>query len=360
MRLRGTIVKLIAFVLVCGGFTAYLAVTIGNIALFRDEYELTAVFDDVTGLLPNDNVKVAGVVVGKVHAIDIVDGRARVRFTVDDKTRLPTDTEAAVRWRNLLGQRYVYLYPGDDSTVLRDGDGIGKTRSVIDLGELFNRLGPIVKAIDPQQVNQFLDAVSGALDGNEESLRRAIDDLARLATTLAARDQAIGRLIEDLGELAAAVNSRDAQIRTVLDNLVTISQTFSESTEVLDRAVTELGDVSKNLGPLLQANRAHIDRILENVAVLVQVVQSKLPEIETAVTNLDDVALRLFRVSRYGEWLQQVIPCGKIGNPVVVATDCDPEQSGSSTGDVTPVSAAADDVSGGSAAVLGQLAAAAR
>ena len=48
--------------------------------------------------------------------------------------------------------------PGTASTVLQSGEHIDNTRSVVDLGELFNRLGPIVQAIDPSKVNTFLDA----------------------------------------------------------------------------------------------------------------------------------------------------------------------------------------------------------
>src|SRR5439155_6841190 len=208
-------------------------------------YSLSASFDDVTGLLPNDNVKIAGVVVGKVTSIKIDDGRALVKFEVRTSTKVPSDTAAAIRWRNLLGQRYVYLYPGTAPTVMAKGHHITQTRSVVDIGELFNRLGPIVQSIDPKQVNTFLDTIVAALDGNQDKLRQSIDDLAVVASSLGSRDAAIGRLIGNLNTVTGAIDDRDAQIRTVLDNLVLISQTFSQNTGVLSTAVDELGDFSK-------------------------------------------------------------------------------------------------------------------
>src|SRR5437588_3029769 len=132
-----TIVKLVVFFTVCALFTGYLAFTIGNIHLFQHTYKLTATFDDATGLLKDDNVKVAGVVVGKVNSVKIDQGKAKVEFTVKDSVKVPTDSEAAIRWRNLIGQRYVYVYPGTGSTVLRGGDRVTTTRSVVDLRELF-------------------------------------------------------------------------------------------------------------------------------------------------------------------------------------------------------------------------------
>src|SRR3546814_9982235 len=91
-----------------------------------------------------DNVKVAGVVVGKVTSVSTDDGQAVVSMQIDDDhADLPKDSSAAIRWRNLIGQRYVYLYPGDSAEALQDGSTIERTTSVVDLGELFNRLGPI-------------------------------------------------------------------------------------------------------------------------------------------------------------------------------------------------------------------------
>src|SRR5437762_1658812 len=237
-----TIIKLVAFFAVCALFTAYLAFTIGNISLFQHTYQLTAAFDDATGLLKDDNVKVAGVVVGKVSSVRIDRGKAKVSLRVKDSVKLPSDSSAAIRWRNLIGQRYVYLYPGTASTALGSGERIPKTRSVVDVGELFNRLGPIVQAIDPQQVNTFLDTIVQALDGNQDKIRQSIDNLAVVAQSLGSRDQAIGRLIENLNTVTGAIDDRDAKIRTVLDNLVSISQTFSQNTGVLNSAVTDLGD----------------------------------------------------------------------------------------------------------------------
>ena len=324
MRMRSTVLRLVVFVLVTGFFTGYLAVTIGNIQLFKDQYELTAVFDDVTGLLPNDNVKVAGVVVGKVTGIRLERGEAVVDFVVDDAVKVPRDSQAVIRWRNLLGQRFLYLEPGEAATTLQDGDRITETRAVVDLGELFNRLGPIVKAIEPSQVNAFLDSITAALDGNEDELRATIDDLATLTSALASRDEAIKRLIDNLNTVAGTITSRDVQIRTVLDNLLALATTFRENTDVLDAAITDLGDVSENFGSLLENNRAEIDRIVDSLETLVALVREKLPSLDVTVANLDEASQAIFRSASYGEFLNQEILCARFGTQTpALETQCD-------------------------------------
>ena len=342
--MKGTIAKFLAFILVCSGFTAYLIVTVGNIRPFERTYKLSATFDDVTGLLPNDNVKVAGVVVGKVKGIGIEKGRAVVDFQVKKGVEVPSDSKAAIRWRNLLGQRYVYIYPGRSQARLEGGGKITETESVVDLGELFNRLGPVVKAIDPDEVNTFLDAVVGALDGNEQKVGKALDDLATLAQALGDRDAAIGRLVENLDTVAGTIDARDQEIRTILDNLLAITTTFNANTDVLDEAVTQLGRFSTDFGAVLENNRGHIDSIINNLSTVVAVVREKLPVLDETVANLDELSAALFRASSYGEWLNQTIYCGAVGRTTagepLVDTDCElPVVSGSLPGSTSGMNA---------------------
>jgi phospholipid/cholesterol/gamma-HCH transport system substrate-binding protein len=110
-RMRGTAVRFGLFAAVTLGLTAFIGAQIAKIQL-GDTYQLSAEFDDVSGLTDGDDVKIAGVKVGQVEGIDTTDdGTARVTLSLDEGVSVPDDSEAAVRWRNLLGQRVVYLYP---------------------------------------------------------------------------------------------------------------------------------------------------------------------------------------------------------------------------------------------------------
>jgi phospholipid/cholesterol/gamma-HCH transport system substrate-binding protein len=321
---RFTGVKLLVFIVVCLVLTGYLAFTIGNIrpshlSFFHRDYILTANFDDVTGLNLGDSVKVAGVIVGKVTSISVVNGtnngrgRARVSISVHKSVRLPSNTEASIRWRNLLGQRYLYLNPPDAAhaqpTVLRSGDHITNTVSVVDIGELFNRLGPIITVLDPGQINQFVDAVSGALSGNEQNLSQALDNLAAVTASLASHDDEIGRLVGNVNTVAATVSDRDAQIKTVLDNLIAISSTFSANTKIVDDAVTNLGTVSTNLDRLLSNNRTEIDQILANLNTVLGVVVGKLPTINAVLAGFPNASRALLALGEVGQFLALTAPC---------------------------------------------------
>jgi phospholipid/cholesterol/gamma-HCH transport system substrate-binding protein len=324
-----TALKFGAFVLLCLFFTGYLAFTIGNIKvrdpLDRDAYSISATFDDVTGLLPNDNVKVAGVVVGKVTSVKVEDGRAVVGMKIDnDHDDIPrSGTTAAIRWRNLIGQRYVYLYPGPKGgQALQDHDVVKQTTSAVDLGELFERLGPIVTAIDPTQVNNLLETLTQALDGREDKVGRALDDLATLAKGLSTRDEAIGRLVGNLDTVAATLDRRDAQIDTMVQNLISLAQTFGDNTETLDAALEQLGQLGTDLHDVLGSNATEIDRLLANLSQVTDTVQSKLPELDRFLAGFGDASAAIFRAGNRGEFLNQKIICAFIGPPASSEAGC--------------------------------------
>lgn len=330
-----TALKFGAFSLVCLAVTIYLAFTIGNIRiqdpLGRDYYTLSATFDDVTGLAVNDNVKIAGVVVGKVSAISVEQGRARVSFQVQNSYKVPSDSTTSIRWRNLIGQRYLYLNAGSAPDMLRNGDSFDRactaaittrcTASVVDLGALFNRLGPIVGALDSKKINDFLDTVSQALNGNTDKVSQAIDDLSVLAKALGERDQTIARLVDNLNTVAGAITNRDQQIRVMLDNLVLISQTFSDNTQTLDTALQELSRFSTNLSSVLTGNRSELDRIISNLELVTrEVVAPKLSTLGEALSILDTTSKAIFESSDLGEWLNQSILCAAVGPPQAAGT----------------------------------------
>jgi phospholipid/cholesterol/gamma-HCH transport system substrate-binding protein len=318
-----TAIKFGLFVAVCLSFTIYLAFTIGNIQLedlnpaAADDLELRATFDDITGLLVNDPVKIAGVTVGKVTGIRVESGQALVTFAVDDDhAQLPSDTRASVRWRNLIGQRFLYLEPGQASTMIESGTTITDTDSVADLGALFNSLGPIVGAIDESQVNEFLETITAALEGNADRLGQALEDLATVSSGLADRDEAISRMIENLDIVAGTIASRDAQIRTLLDNLVVLAGEFSANTSTVDAALSEFGSFSTSLAEIVSTNRDELDRIIAGLDTTVaDTIMPRLELIRGALDGLDEMSRAVFLAGSNGEWLNQTILCAAVGPP---------------------------------------------
>lgn len=117
---------------------------------FDKNYQVTAKFDNIGGLKPGAAVKSAGVVVGRVKAIDF-DGesfQARVILAIESRHQFPKDSSLSILTSGLLGEQYVGILPGADDKNLAEGDRIGSTQSAVVLENLISQF-LYSKAADP-------------------------------------------------------------------------------------------------------------------------------------------------------------------------------------------------------------------
>lgn len=310
--MTGTIVKVVGAAVVSLAMLAVLTAEIANIDL-DDTYELTAVFDDVTGLFPNDPVKIAGVDVGKVTGIDTEDGRARVTFAVDQDVQLPAATVATIRWRDVLGLRFLYLEPPGDGEPagerLRDGDEVAVTRDVVDVNRVFDNLGPLVNALDPESINRMVADLDVALGDRIGELRGTFDDVAAFTGAVADHSDQLGSMVRNVGELSAAVAERDRQIESMLENLALLMTTVGEDVDVLDTAVVELGRFGTDLSAILAANRDDLDVTFADLALLLDIVDSELDDVERVFDKLDSFGEVATLGTRFGKAYNRGIVC---------------------------------------------------
>ena len=140
MKTSGDLVKLVVFMVVTSFLTFTLAATIGNLS-FGGKTKYAATFSDVTGLLPGNDVRIAGVKVGTVtdSRIDPQTFAAELTLRVDRSLKLPSDTSAEITSEGLLGGKYVSLVPGGSEKLLADGGKIQETQGSVSLESLLGR-----------------------------------------------------------------------------------------------------------------------------------------------------------------------------------------------------------------------------
>ena len=110
------------------------------IHLSINTYDLKASFSSVDGISVGSDVKIAGVKVGEVTAIE-VDSKtfiAKTEFKIISKFKIPTDSSASIQSSGLLGGKYIELSPGFEEKNLKDGDVISNTQSALNLEKLIS------------------------------------------------------------------------------------------------------------------------------------------------------------------------------------------------------------------------------
>lgn len=303
-----TSLKFLIFVVLTGLLTFFIGQQILGTS-FNSRYRLTATFDDVTGLLEGDVVKISGAPVGQVKGIKVERGKAVVEMAVDRDVRIPDDSTAAVRWRNVMGQRVIYLEPGRSTARLDDGDRVPRTRSVVDLGEIINSLGPLTQSLDPTQINKILFAFTQMLDGNEQNIGLLVRNFDVLLQTFNARRGTIQRMIGDYQTVSEAVATRDRQIAASVDNLKELTQVFAGNRQLLENAVIEVAGVTTNLNQVLGGQDAQLARIIDNLGKFSQTFRLNVDQLEKMVRTLPLTLRQLFAAVNGGHYLRTTALC---------------------------------------------------
>ncbi|GLZ14365.1 hypothetical protein Acsp04_46000 [Actinomadura sp. NBRC 104425] len=310
----GALVRLVAFVTVTGLLTVYIGAQIARVSL-QDGWSLTATFDDASGLERGDEVKIAGTPVGRVDELRVVDGRARVRLTVNRSVTLPADSEAAIRWRDAMGRRVVYLIPGTSRTKMKPGAHITRTRSVVDANALIEQLAPLTRSVDPARVNQVLVSLAQALDGNAGELDRLVVNVEELSSTIAARRATLRQMLADYATVTEIIARRDRQIASAVDDLVELSDAFADNRRLIDQALVELAALANTSDKVLAGNSRELASVISRLAqftsgvrrnsgTLAQVLKSASPKLQHIFSSVDN-----------GQYMEVAAPCISLAAP---------------------------------------------
>lgn len=286
-RTSGDLVRLLVFVLVTSLATGVLIVTIGNLS-FGATKRYAAEFVDATGVNPGDDIRIAGVKVGTVEKVEALGAdRAKVEFTVNADTDVDVATKATIKYRNLIGQRYISLsQPDGASQRLRENATIpvARTAPALDLTVLFNGFKPLFEALSPDDINKLSFEIVQVFQGEGGTLEGLLGSTATITQTLATRDKVIGDLITNLDFVLGRIADRDTQLsrlitsfrqlvgglkddrEAILSSLDSISelsvQTAALVSDVKDPFVKDIKEL-RTVAGTLNRNRREIDRGLQ-------------------------------------------------------------------------------------------------
>ena len=308
MKTLPSLLKLIAFVVVTVLATGMLAATIANV-LPGDKASYKAVFTDVTGLAAGQDVRIAGVRVGTVTDIRVARDRvnAEVEFEVLRTTALTMGTVATIKYRNLVGERYVALTqePGP-ATTLAEGQTIPKerTRPALDLTVLFNGFKPLFAALSPKDVNELSAQIISVLQGEGGDINTLLGQTASLTKTLADRDAVIGRTIDNLTTVLTTVESHDEAFGELLKQLQRFVSGLAQDREAIGASLDDINDVTGDTAALLRAGRPDIKADIANLRRLSGTLNkpANTKEFEEFITGAPGKIETITRTATYGSW----------------------------------------------------------
>ncbi|EHR59993.1 MCE family protein [Saccharomonospora cyanea] len=306
-KLVGPLLKGLTFVLVTTVATALLALSISNVGV-DERTTYSARFTDVTSLNPGDDVRIAGVRVGQVDELEIIDRHlARVRFSVDAGRRLPADTTAIIRYRNMLGQRYVALERGEQASTdyLEPGAEIPleRTRPALDLTELFHGFQPLFSALDPEEVNQLSGEIVQVLQGESGTVESLLAHTGSLTATLADRDRVIGEVITNLNSVLDTINNEGDALTTLVSTLQELVTGLASDRESIGESIEGMAALTTATAGLFETSRQPLKESIAGLREVSDTLVSGSDELERFLVTTPEKFTEIGRTASYGSFL---------------------------------------------------------
>ena len=299
------LVKLLIFMITTGLATGLLVITIGNLS-FGATKTYKAEFVDATGVVDGDDVRVAGVKVGTVQDIEIVDNtRALVTFTVDEETRLDDSTHATIRFRNLIGQRYISLtQEGNGGDVLEEEDTIpvARTQPALDLTVLFNGFKPLFEALSPDDINKLSYEIVQVFQGEGGTLESLLGSTASLTQTLADRDEVIGDLLDNLTYVLDHVADRDQQLGELIVSFQDLVSGLKQDRQAILSSLDGISELAVETAGLIDDIREPFVRDVRQLRQLVGTLDRQKGEIDRVLQVMPIKINKYGRTGTYGSW----------------------------------------------------------
>jgi phospholipid/cholesterol/gamma-HCH transport system substrate-binding protein len=300
------------FAIVMALLTATLFVIFGQ---YRSgpTHAYSAVFRDVSGLKVGDSVRAAGMRVGTVNNLVVQqDNSVVATFDADRDVVLTTGSKAAVRYLNLVGDRYLELIDGPGSTRLMPVGSqipIDRTAPALDLDQLLGGLKPVIAGLNPQDVNALTASLLQVFQGQGGTLDSLLSSSASFSNDLADNDQVIQQLIDNLNTMVATLAKDGDEFSGAIDRFEQLVSGLAEDRDPIGAAIDSLSTGTASIAELLGAARPPLAGTVDQLNRLAPLLDQNKALVETAVQKAPNNYHKLVRLGAYGAWFNYYV-CG--------------------------------------------------
>lgn len=273
----GAVSIVVIAILVFGAFNSDSLPIIGGGTVYE------AQFSEAAGLRAGDEVRIAGVRVGKVDAVDLGDTTVDVTFRVKNQF-VGNETTASIEIKTLLGRKYLALDvrggtdQDPDRTIPLD-----RTVSPFDIYPAFQQLTQTAESIDSDQLAQAFTSLSSAFQDTPESIRGVLDGLSRLSQTVASRDAQLRSLLAASRSVTGVLADRSEDLQQLLNDGGLLLDELNQRRDAIRTLLTNTSALAIQLEGLVADNDATLTPALDQLAGVVGILTSNLDSIDRSL-----------------------------------------------------------------------------
>jgi len=275
-------------------------------------------FSEAGGLKVNDEVRIAGVRVGKVDKIELEDDHVKVAIKVDRGAEFGGETEAAIRVKTILGAMYLSLVPRGGGQ-LEEGSTIPveRTSSPYNVVDAFSGLAETSDQIDTGQLATSLETLASLTENTPEEFQKALKGVSAISETVAKRDDQVNTLLKNLHNVAGVLDERDEDIVALMRDADVLFRAVVKRRQAVHNLLVSTSTLSKELTTLVKQSRADLQPALAHTENVLQVLNKNQDNLDRGIRLLAPFYRVFANTLGTGPWfdtyIQNMPPAPQLG-----------------------------------------------
>jgi phospholipid/cholesterol/gamma-HCH transport system substrate-binding protein len=267
-----------------------------------------ASFAESGGLRVNDEVRIAGVRVGKVDSVELVDGEVKVGFKVKTDSMFGDETAAAIKVKTLLGAMYLSLEPDGDGQLEEESTiPVERTSSPFDVVDAFEGLAETSAEIDTDQLADSLTTLADLTRNTPEEFRNALSGVSALSRTVASRDEELNSLLQNLERVSTVLNARDEDIVTLMRDSDVLFRALVTRRDAVHDLLVSTSTLSRELTAIVSQSRADLKPALSHLENVLAVLNKNQDNLDNSLRLMEPFYRVFTNTLGTGPWFDTYI-----------------------------------------------------
>lgn len=291
----------------------------------------TAKFAEAGGLKSGNEVRIAGIKVGKVSGLSLDGKVVSVKFRVKG-VDLGDQTTAAVKVKTMLGQKYLAIDPLGRKKL--DGPiPLARTTTPYDVNAAFSDLATNIEEIDTEKMEESFEVLADVFKDTPESVRTMVAGLTDLSRTISSRDEELAGLLESTNKVSGTLKDRNAEFEKLINDGSSLLGELEKRREAVNKMLKGTSKLSVELSGLVADNEKQLKPALEKLDRVSAILNRNQDNLDAALKKIGPYYRMLASATGNGRWIDSYI-CGFFDasqNPVLqndVVRNCDPVKGG--------------------------------
>jgi phospholipid/cholesterol/gamma-HCH transport system substrate-binding protein len=264
-------------------------------------------FSEAGGLKANDEVRIAGVRVGKVRSIELEGDVVKVGFQVKDAD-FGEETEAAIKVKTILGSMFVALVPAGDGQ-LEEGSTIPveRTNSPFNVVDVFEGLAERSEGIDTEQLADSLDVMADLTRNTPEEFRAALRGVSALSANVAEKDEELNTLLLNLKKVSGVLGDRKEDIITLMEDGDVLFRALVARRDSVHDLLVATSQLSQQLTGLVRDTRADLRPALDNLETVLNTLNANRENLDASLRLMAPFYRVFANTLGNGPWFDTII-----------------------------------------------------